>query len=170
MKKIAWLLVRYFLAVFFTMNLSLFYLLFRPPTIFLFSSILSFFYRVSVTGNYIFFNSFSLEIIDACIAGSAYLLLLLLNLLTPKISFLKRIFLFLFCSFLFLCVNVLRLLMSVLVLKKGVALFKATHWVFWFLSIVFVAGIWFFCVKLFKIEEIPFYSDFRAILEISRNQ
>lgn len=170
MKKILEILIRYSLAVFFAINLPFFYLIFRPITFYLFSLILSFFYKISIEGNFIFFDSFSLELVDACIAGSAYLLLLVLNLLTPKISILKRIFLFLFCSLSFLFVNLVRLLVSVFILKKGITFFKITHWIFWFMSIIFVVAIWFFSIKLFKVKEIPFYSDFKTILEIVKSR
>ena len=46
--------------------------------------------------------------------------------------------------------------------------FDITHKIFWYsLSILFVVGIWFLEVKLFKIKSIPFYSDIISVYKKS---
>ncbi len=65
-------------------NLWLFYLIFTPLTIYPVFFLLNLFFDASLFGNLILLNkSFSIEIINACVAGSAYYLLLILNLSIP---------------------------------------------------------------------------------------
>ena len=46
----------------------------------------------------------------------------------------------------------------------GFSFFDITHKVFWyFISTIFVVGIWFIEIKIFKIKEIPFYSDLNLL-------
>lgn len=161
------LFMRYALAILAVFNLQFFYTIFRPLTSWSLFFLLSLFYKVSFTENYFFVNSVSVELIDACIAGSAYLLLLLLNLLTAKIKLYKRILLFIVSSAIFFVVNLVRLFFSISMLEKG--FFTALHLTFWFLSIFFVIAIWFFCVFIFKIKEIPIYSDIKIILRFLKN-
>jgi len=81
---------------------------------------------------------------------------------TPKIKLQKRIK-FLLLSFIsFLVINVLRIFLLALVYIYKLALFEVVHQLFWYFgSIIFVVGIWFFGVKIFKVREIPFYSDLK---------
>jgi hypothetical protein len=37
-------------------------------------------------------------------------------------------------------------------------------------SIAFVIGIWFITVKVFKIKEIPFYSDVSSLINLKKNK
>jgi hypothetical protein len=47
-------------------------------------------------------------------------------------------------------------------------LFDIAHKFLWVIgSVIFVVGIWFITLKLFKIEEIPFYSDLSYLLKYS---
>jgi hypothetical protein len=163
------IITRYVLAIFFVFILPVFYFIFRPLTSWLFVLLLSIFHQgVFVMGNVISFNSSSIVLIDACIAGSAYLLLLLLNLLTPKISIKKRVLLFIFSSVIFLIINVFRLLITSFFI--GSEAFNSVHMTFWFLSVVFVVGIWFLSVIVFRIKEVPVYSDIIKILRELRNR
>lgn len=112
-------------------------------------------------------NSLSIELIDACIAGSAYYLLLILNLSTPKIRFLQRIYTILLSFFIFLAANVLRIFLLGYLALLNSPLFVFAHIFFWyFLSTIIIILIWFSEVKLFKIKEIPFYSDIKFFREI----
>ena len=68
--------------------------------------------------------------------------------------------LFTFLSLLVL--NILRIFFLSLVFVLGASLFDITHELFWYLgSTIFVVGIWFAGVKIFKVKEIPFYSDLK---------
>lgn len=168
MKQLKWIFVRYALATLAVFCLPFFYKIFRPITYWLLFFFSSIFYNVSFNGNYLLVDSFSVELVDACIAGSAYLLLLLLNLLTPKIKFHKRIFLFLVSSVMFLIINIFRLLVTIPFLGKNG--FATIHITFWFISIAFVVAIWFFCVRVFNLKEIPVYSDVKTILKFLKSR
>ena len=62
----------------------------------------------------------------------------------------------------FYVINVLRIFLMVLLLDSS--WFDFTHKLFWYVgSILIVIWIWFSEVKLFKIKEIPFYSDLRFL-------
>ena len=78
-KKTISLIIRY-LSIFLVglFNLSIFYKLFTTPTIFYVSKMLDIFGSVSVFQNIILFNQNIIQIIPACIAGSAYYLLFIL--------------------------------------------------------------------------------------------
>ncbi len=133
--------------------------------------LLSIFYNPALISSVIVINSLPLEIIGACVAGSAYYLLLILNLSVPNIKFLKRVYILLFSFALLLIVNILRIfLLSVLYVNQW-PFFDITHELFWYAgSILFVVGIWFLSVYLFKIKEIPFYSDIKNILGLRRKR
>ncbi|MFA4952946.1 MAG: pacearchaeosortase [Candidatus Pacearchaeota archaeon] len=150
-------------------NLFLFYFLFSPLTIYPVYFFLRIFFDVSLYGNILYFPNFPpVQIINACIAGAAYYLLLILNLSTPKIKIEKRIKMIFYSFISFLLLNVFRIFILVLLLNSNFAFFDLTHKLFWyFLSTIFVVGIWFFQVKIYKIKEIPFYSDLKYIYKKS---
>lgn len=110
---------------------------------------------------------FPIELVPACIAGSAYYLLLLLNLSTPKIK--SRFKLIILSFFSLLVLNVLRILILSILAFNDYSNFDATHKFFWYsLSTIFIVAIWFFQVKKFKIKEIPFYSDLKLLVKKSK--
>ena len=66
-------------------NLLLFYIIFTPLTVYPIFWILNFFYdAILYPLNVIFFKGYFASIIPACVAGAAYYLLLILNLITPS--------------------------------------------------------------------------------------
>ena len=145
-------------------NLWIFYLIFTPLTVYPVYFILNLFFDASLFGNLILLNkSLPIEIIKACVAGSAYYLLLILNLSIPmEIKKRAKILLFSFSSLLVL--NILRILLLSLLFASGASSFDITHKLFWYLgSTIFVVGIWFAGIKIFKIKEIPFYSDLKKL-------
>jgi hypothetical protein len=156
------LILRYFLIGMSILVIPLFYIVLKPLTISFLSFLLSLFYNVRVQGNFLFFSSFSnsIEIIDACVAGSAFFLLLILNLSTREIGILKRIGLFIFEASLLFLFNISRLLVIIPLYLNGSTLFPIIHQVFWYgLSILFVILIWLFGALVFRIRKIPVYSD-----------
>ncbi len=164
------LIIRYLLIVLVALpNLYIFYFIFTPLTIYTLYFILNIFSDVTLTGNFLLFTDFSIEIIPACVAGSAYYLLFFLNLSIPNISLKKRANMLLF-SFLLLLLfaNILRILFLILLLFYGAFLFNLTHKLFWYLlSTFFVVLIWFLETKLFKIKEIPIYTDILSLYKKS---
>lgn len=151
-------------------NLFLFYFLFGPLTIYPVYFILKILFDVSLYGNILYFADYpSVQIINACIAGAAYYLLLILNLSTPKIKIEKRMKLIFYSFISLLALNISRILILTILFTSKFAFFDLTHKLFWYsLSIVFVVGIWFAQVKIYKIKEIPFYSDLKFIHRLSK--
>jgi len=169
--KLGYFILRYVLAVLVVFSLPTMYFIFKPVTLGLSVFFLSIFFKeVSFSLNFIHVGSFSFELISACIAGSAYLLLLLLNLLTPGIKFYKRIFLFLVSAGIFLVLNVIRLIVSISIFISRNELFNETHLVFWYASVFFVVIIWFLCVLIFKIREVPVYSDIIQLVKTMKSK
>jgi exosortase/archaeosortase family protein len=149
-------------------NLWIFYFIFLPLTSYSVNFLLDLFFKsASLAGNIITISGcFPVEIVGACVGGSAYYLLLILNLSTPGINILKRIK-FIAASFLaFFFLNLLRILILSFLFISGSPFFDITHSLFWYaLSTIFVVGIWFAGVKFFRIKNIPFYSDLKFILK-----
>jgi len=149
-------------------NFFLFYFVFIPLTIYPVYFLLSLFFESSLMGNIVLVNQIPIEIINACIAGSAYYLLFILNLSIPNIKIKKRIKMIFLAFASLLILNILRIFFLSLMVIKDSVWFEITHMFFWYtLSIVFVLGIWFFEVKFFKINQTPFYSDLKFMYKNS---
>lgn len=151
-------------------NLEIFYIVFTPLTIYPVYYLLKFFFDTVLIGNVILVSqNIPIEMIKSCIAGSAYYLLLILNLSIPNIKIGKRIWM-IFLSFLsFLVLNIIRVIMLVMIFMYNFAAFDVTHKLFWYaLSTIFVVGIWFAEVKIFRINEIPVYSDMKFLLSLKK--
>jgi exosortase/archaeosortase family protein len=150
-------------------NLWLFYFIFTPLTVYPIYFFLNLFFDTSLFGNIVILNKkLAIELIRACIAGAAYYFLLVLNLSIPKIKITKRIKMIIFAFLSLLIINILRIFLLSLVAYSGNSFFDITHELFWYLmSVVFVVGIWFAEVKIFKIKEIPFYSDLKFLYKKS---
>lgn len=150
-------------------GLWIFYFLFTPLTIIASSLLLGFFYPVKMYINAIMLNNeIMINMVKACIAGAAYYLLLILNLTTANIKFSRRIGIFFFDAFLFLLLNVARIFILVLMQAKDIALFDITHRIFWYgISTLYVVFVWLLTVKIFKIKDIPIYSDLRFLRAFS---
>jgi exosortase/archaeosortase family protein len=156
---------RYFILVITALpNFWIFYFIFTPLTIYPVFFIIDLFFNASISGSIISIGPSPIQIINACIAGSAYYLLLIFNLSVPNIKFYKRIKMICFAFLSFLAVNIVRivLLSVIFVLKPDI--FDISHKLSWYIgSIILVVAIWFIEVKRFKIKGIPFYSDIKSI-------
>ena len=149
-------------------SLYIFYLIFTPLTVYPAYFLINLFFNASLCGTLISIPNFSINIIPACIAGSAYYLLLILNLSIPNVKFLKRIKMIGFSFLFLLIINILRIFLLSLFVVSGSSWFDVTHKFFWyFMSTIFIIIIWFLEVKLFKIKEIPFYSDLKFLYKKS---
>ena len=147
---------------------SLFYFIFSPLTIFPTAWFLDLFYLVSLNGNMIFVNDMPIEIIGACVAGSAYYFLLILNLSVPKIKVFKRFKMISFAFGLFFLINLIRIISLSFMYVERSTLFDFTHKLFWYLgSTVFVIGIWFLEVWIFRLKKIPIYEDMKFLYKNS---
>ena len=165
-QKIIDVIIRYsILLVIGILGTPFFYSIFTFLTIEPVYLLLNIFFNPSLISNIITINNLPIEIIGACVAGSAYYLLLILNLSMPKIKLGKRIMLLLFSFSLLLILNILRIFLLSVLYVSQFSLFDIAHKLFWYIgSIIFVVGIWFLSVWIFKIKEIPFYSDIKSLL------
>ena len=145
---------------------GLFYTLFTPITIdpvFYFLNII--YEGVTVFGtDTVFLGGYYATIIPACVAGSAYYLLLILNMTTPM-SVKKRISCLIFVFALFLAMNIARIVLFGTLLSKGYQYFDVAHLAMWYFgSTILVAFIWFSAIFLFKIKEAPVFTDVQRIV------
>jgi len=152
-------------------TLPFFYLVLKPLTVYSSAFLLNIFYDVLITQDFLIINlAFPIQIVSACVAGSAYLLLLILNLAVPMGSR-KRIYSIAFSFILLFLINVLRIFAFSVLHVNNFRFFNITHKFTWyFLSTLFVVAIWFFSIKIFKIRKIPFYSDFKYLMKIIKSR
>lgn len=154
--------LRYILLVLVALpGLYLFYLILTPLTVYPTHWILSLFYNVTLENNSFLINDYVIQIIPACIAGSAYYLLLILNLSTPMKPVVRiKSLSFLFVSL--LSFNILRLVVFTALLLAGFSYFDLAHLAVWYFgSTLFIVLLWFLNVSIFKIKAIPAYTDMR---------
>ncbi len=156
---------RLFIAVIFTVFYDVFYSIIYPLTVYPAYFFTNLFYGAYLVGNSIFVSGNVVNIIPACVAGIAYSLLLFLILFTKGISFGKGLKMFVVGSLLILVMNVLRIDLLIYVLVEfGSDLFDKVHLVFWnFISGLYVAFVWIFLVKKFRVSSIPIVSDVKYL-------
>ncbi len=161
------ILARYVILLGLVFSLPLIYKIFAPLTIYPVSFLLKIIFKnISVVGDIITINNCNeVQIISSCIAGSAYLLLLILNLTVPM-NWKKRIFSISLSFIILLILNILRIFLFSILHEINFVFFDITHMLFWYvLSIVFVVGIWFLITKIFSITQIPVYSDIKLLIK-----
>ena len=168
-KKIVFIFVRYLILITLSISLPVFYRILTPLTIYSTAGILKIFYSVSIFGDIISISGVLIQIISACVAGSAYLLLLIIN-LTISMNKKQRVYSILFSLGLLFIVNILRIVFLAILLVQGFNFFDFIHKLFWYLlSTVFVIIIWFLTAYLFKIKKIPVYSDLMGFIRTIKN-
>ena len=164
------LVIRYFLLIILALgNLYLIYLIFTPLTVYPVYFLLSLFFNTAISSNIITLENISIELIPACIAGAAYYLLFILNLLTHmKIK--TRIYSLLFITLSFLALNILRIFIFSILALNGSKYFEVTHLFFWYIgSTIILVLVWFVNIIIFKIKEIPFYTDMKSLIKDVKN-
>ncbi len=168
-KNNIYLFLRYlFLVVIALPGLEVFYFFLSPATIYPTYYFLHIFLNPVLNGNTIFLGHKYIEIIGACVAGSAYYLLLILNFSTPKIKPLTRAKMVFFAFLSFLVINIIRIIILSFMYVNNSPIFNTVHEVFWYLgSTVVIVGIWFLQVKIYKIKGVPFYSDLNHLYKQS---
>ncbi|MAH49410.1 hypothetical protein CMI37_26545 [Candidatus Pacearchaeota archaeon] len=150
-------------------NLYILYKLLKPLTIHAVAALMSLFTHISISDNLIISERVIIEIIPACVAGSAYYLLLILVLATPKINLSKRIKILAFTFLALFILNIARII--ILASTTSSTYFHATHLIFWyFISTIFVAGIWIASVRLFKIKSTPIYDDLKFLYKLIKSK
>ncbi len=147
---------------------SVFYPVFLALTIYPADFLLSLFYSSTIIGDYIILENILIQLIPACLAVSAYFLLLILNLATPM-PLKTRVRALAFSFLVLLLANIFRIFVFSILLLNNFQVFDFLHKFFWyFLSIFFVIAIWFLQVRIFKIKAIPAYTDIKTIYNISK--
>lgn len=168
-KEVFFILFRYLiLLVIILISPAFILFILKPLTIKFVVFILSIIYDISVNNDLIIINSKTyISIISACVAGSAYLLLTILNLTTPMKKDI-RIKSILFSFVLLFILNILRIITLSALYHENFKYVKFTHAFFWYgLSTIFVVLIWILTFKKFKIKNIPIYTDFCYVKKIS---
>lgn len=167
--KILDLFARYFTILLVGLgNLYLFYTLLTPVTVRAVAAILDIFSNPVVMDNTILFQRVIIEIIPACVAGSAFYLLFLLVVSTAELDVKKRVLVLITSLSILFFLNTLRLVLLVLLVTTPY--FDAIHWVFWHLiSTVFVVAIWVSMVYIYKIKTIPVYSDLKFLASLLKS-
>ncbi len=107
-----------------------------------------------------------IEMVPACIALSAYLLLSILILSTKNLRLRKTLKLFTYGVLAILIINVIRIdLLIYMLLFMGSRLFESVHLLFWkFLSGIVVVIVWIYLTRKYNIREIPIYSDIKYLI------
>jgi exosortase/archaeosortase family protein len=142
---------------------GIFYSLFLKLTIYPVNWLLNLFISSRVIFDTLMVNGLRIEIISACIAVSAYFLLIAINLVTPMKP-LKRVYVTILSCLLLLGFNILRIFILALLYINGNLYLDIIHKTLWYsLNLIIVVLIWFSLVKFFKIKLIPVYNDFLSI-------
>jgi len=162
------LILRFLVILAFPINLL--YSIFTPLTIYpiyFFFKIIN--YQPELIKDFMIIGGFPLMFVSACIAASAYYLLLILILLTKDIEFKTIIKMFILGSFLILIANIIRVIILILILlHAGVNWFETMHLFLWrLIASVFVAFVWIILIRKYRIKSIPVYSDFKYLLNRS---
>ena len=167
-KKILGLFARYLSILLIGIgNLYIIYKILTPLTIHVLNAILSIFTNTVLLNNMIKLNEVIIEIVPACVAGSAFYLLFLLVMSTADIKPKIRIRAFMISFAMLFALNTLRIL--ILIPMANAAYFETVHWIFWHLvSTIFVIGVWLGTVKIYKIKKIPVYSDIRYMISLMK--
>lgn len=153
-------LIRYLTIILFGLgNLFLIYKILTPLTLASVNLVLSTFYKTTVIENTLATSAFTIELIPACVAGSAFYLLLILNLSTPIKNPTKPLLFSLGTFFIF---NIARIIILTLTIQSRY--FDELHLFFWyFLSTIAIIILWILTIKIYKIKSIPFYTDFKEL-------
>lgn len=127
-----------------------------------------FFNPVILNDNLIILGSRSIEYVSSCAAVGAYMFLAILILLTGGISFRKGMNLFFVGSLLILLANLIRIdVLAYLLVNENINLFIGLHLFIWkILSGTYVAVIWIYLVKNYKIKEIPIVGDYNYLKKL----
>jgi exosortase/archaeosortase len=166
-KQIFFIFLRYiFVLILGLFGFSLIYYVFTPlsfyPSLFILKLIFGYVSANFESATFIL-SGHQIRLVEACIAGSAYFLLITLNLATPmKANQRTKSIIYLCLTFLIL--NIIRIVIFSYLYSTDFAYYDITHRMVWYFgSTLMVVAIWFSSVHIFKINEIPAYSDLKYI-------
>ena len=148
-------------------NLYIIYKILTPLTLHTLNIILSISSKPLLIENIIYFKTIGIEIVPACVAGSAFYLLLILILSTANIKPKTRTKAIITALTIFFILNILRILILIPIINS--TYFETAHWIFWHaISTIFVIIIWLSVVKIYKIKSIPIYSDIKILIDSTK--
>jgi exosortase/archaeosortase family protein len=167
-KKITGLFLRYLTVIILgTGNLYLIYKILTPLTIHTTNILLNIFTQTTLRENVIYFSQATIQIVPACVAGSAFYLLIALLFTTADIKPKTRAYAILTAISIFFILNITRIL--ILIPLITFPNFETIHWIFWHIvSTVFVVATYIATTKLYKIKSIPVYSDFKYLISLTK--
>jgi len=88
-----------------------------------------------------------------------------LKTINQQMSFSKRIGSVLFSFAFLLLANIARIVLMSELFMRNLFYYDALHMLTWYaLSILIVLGIWFLAVWIFRINQIPVYTDFKTLI------
>ena len=166
MRTLFWLFVRWIAAI----VLAFFSAIFSPVITVITTrtsfGLLRLFTDATMKDSTITLGATTVNIISACAALSAYLLLALLILLTNGISLRKGILLFCYGSLLIFIANILRIELLIYILHNyGTNYFETLHLIIWkIVASVYVAFVWVFLTWRFQITAMPIVSDIQQVM------
>lgn len=149
--------------------LSWFSFLLTPLTVYGSYIFLFPFLDVVVNGRILTVNGFPFEIVEACVATTAYYLLWLLCFLTKEIEVKTRFKIIIYGFLLIFGMNIFRIFLLVFIaMNYGFDWFSLVHLTFWnFVSGIYVALVWVFLVRKYKVYSIPIYDDMKNIYKMA---
>lgn len=148
--------------------LSFFYFIFTPLTLYA-TYLLLIYYNPTILGINLLINQYTFTFVEACILGSAYYLLWLLTMLTKDIKLMTRIKMILLGFLLIYIANIIRIIALIFIaINYSLDWFDLVHMFIWvFVTSTYVALVWIFLVRRYKIKSIPIYSDLKYLYEKS---
>ena len=170
MNKLTGLFLRYLSILILGLNnLAVFYFVLGPLTIYVTYLVLNIFVDPTLYGNLIFVGRLRIEIIDACVAGSAYYLLFFLAMSIPNVKPKLRFKLITYSFITFFVANIIRII--ILYSLESTPVFVFAHMFFWyFISTILVVVIWIYLIRKYRIKEIPVYSDFKLLSSLKKTK
>lgn len=167
-KKITSLFSRYLIILILGVgDLYLIYKILTPLTLHATNLILKIFTPTTLSGNTIYFNQSIIQIVPACVAGSAFYLLIALILSTANIAPEVRLKALLAALTAFFALNITRILILITLIKTPE--FETIHFIFWHIvSTIFVIATYIATIKLYKIKSVPIISDFNYLKSLMR--
>ena len=148
----------------FLFNAKIMYYLFFIPTIifpYLILKIIGFNIMLDFSNSNLYLDNIILNFISACVASTAYHLLLILILLTKVLNIKKIVSMFLLGSLMILAINIIRVVvLSYTFINYGYEAFNSLHLLLWRgAASVIVFLIWIILIKIYKPKAIPVISD-----------
>lgn len=166
-KEVIILVLRYISAVILLLLGDLLYKILQPLTFYTTYYIASLYADARLlSSTELIVGTQTLEFVPACAAILAYILLYILILFTRGISFKLGLRIALIGSIVIFVVNIFRIEMLMYVLLKyGKDYFQTLHLLVWkIFSSLFVALLWIFFVRRYKIKGIPVYTDLKSFV------